>query len=93
MPAALTYGSGKEGNSFGFFPIIVDGQVPDARVHVLNKACVMCSDWYETPLQSCRPLQTVNILGQEPPPIQQFYKVKLQTESENKLMDGPQKCH
>ena len=85
---ALTYGSGKEGDSFSFFPIIVNSQVPDARVHVLNKACVVCGDGYETP-HSHRPLQTMDILGQEPPPIQKLHKVKLQTDTQKvRTIDG-----
>lgn len=46
MPRAPTYGSGEEGDSFSFFSIVVNGQVPDACVHILDKACVMCSDGY-----------------------------------------------
>ncbi len=83
MPRALTYGSGKEGDSFSFFSVVVDGQVPDAGVHVLDKACVVCSDWYQAPLHSHRPLQTMDVLGQEPPPIQKLHKVKLQADTES----------
>lgn len=82
MPRGLTYGSGEEGDSFSFFPIIVDGQVPDARVHVLDKTCVVCRDRYQAPLHSHRPFQTMDVLGQEPPPIQKLYKVKLQTDTQ-----------
>lgn len=76
---ALTCGGWKERHRFGFFSIIVDGQVPDARVHVLNKACVMSGDGYQAPLHGCRPLHASEILHQEPTTIQEFYKVKLQS--------------
>lgn len=79
MLKALTCGGWKERHSFRFFSIIVDRQVPDARVHVLNKTCVMSGDRYQTPLHSPRPLHTSDILNQEPSPIQEFYEVKLQT--------------
>lgn len=82
MPRALTYGGGKEGDSFRFFSVVVDRQVPDARVHVLNKTRVVCGDGYQAPLHSHRPLQTTDVLGQEPPPIQELYKVKLQTDTQ-----------
>lgn len=86
---ALTYGSGKKGNGLGFFPIVVDGQVPDARVHVLDEARVVCGDWYEAPLHSHRTLQTVDIMGQEPPPIQKLHKVELQTDAQKvRMVDG-----
>lgn len=80
MPGALTYGSGEEGNRFSFFPIVVDGQVPDTRVQILNEACVVCGDGRQAPLHGHGPLQTVDVLGQESSSVQQFYKVKLQTE-------------
>lgn len=44
VPTVLTYSSGEEGDGFRFFSVIVDGQVPDARVHVLDKACVVRGD-------------------------------------------------
>lgn len=44
MLGVPTYGSGEEGDCFGFFSVIVDGQVPDAGVHVLDKASVVCGD-------------------------------------------------
>lgn len=74
---SLTCGGRQERHRFGFFSIIVDGQVPDTRVHVLNKTCVVCGDGYQTPLHSCGPLHASDVLHQEPPPIQEFYKVKL----------------
>lgn len=77
-PVALTYGSGDEGDGFNFFPVVVDGQMPDARVHVLDKARVVGGDGYETPLHNHGPLQTMGVLGEESPPIQKFHKVKLQ---------------
>lgn len=82
MPRALTYGGGEVGDSFSFFSVVVDGQVPDARVHVLDKACVVCGDGYQAPLHGHGPLQTVNVLGEEPPPIQKLHKVKLQTDTQ-----------
>lgn len=82
MPRALTYGSGEEGDSFSFFPIIVDCQVPDARVHVLDEACVVGGDGYQAALHGHGPLQTVDVLGQQPPPIQQLHKVKLETDKQ-----------
>lgn len=74
----LTCGGWKERHRFSFFSIIVDRQVPDARVHVLNKTCVVSGDGYQAPLHGCRPLHTSEILHQEPSPVQEFYKVKLQ---------------
>lgn len=80
MPRALTYGGGEEGDSFSFFSVVVDGQVPDACVQVLDKACVVCSNGNQTLLQGHRPLQAMDVLHQEPPPIQKLHKVKLQTD-------------
>lgn len=82
MPRALTYGGGEEGDSFSFFSVVIDGQVPDARVHVLDKTCVVRGDGYQAPLHSHRPLQTMDVLSQEPPPVQKLHKVKLQTDTQ-----------
>lgn len=82
MPRALTYGGSEEGDSFSFLSVVVDGQVPDARVHVLDKACVVCGDGHQAPLHCHRALQTVDVLGQKPPPIQKLHKVKLQTDTQ-----------
>lgn len=78
-PKVLTCGGRKERHGFRFFSVIVDRQVPDARVHVLNKTCVMSGDRYQTALHSRRPLHTSDILNQEPSPIQEFYEIELQT--------------
>jgi len=80
-PRALTYGGGEVGDSFNVFPVVVDGQVPDARVHVLDEACVVCGDGRQAPLHRHGPFQTVDVLGQEPPSIQELYKVELWKEA------------
>lgn len=80
VPKTLTYGRGKEGHGLRLFAIIVDGQVPDARVHILDEACVVGGDGYQAALHGHGPLQTLDILGQQPPPVQQLHKVKLETE-------------
>lgn len=83
MPRALTYGGGEEGDSFSFFAVVVDGQVPDARVHVLDEARVVGGDGHQAPLHSNGPLQTMDVLGQKPPPIQKLHKVKLRKDAQN----------
>ena len=80
-PGALTYGGGEEGDGFGLFAVVVDGQVPDARVHVLDEARVVRGDGHQAPLHGHGPLQTVDVLGQEPPPVQELHKVKLRTDA------------
>lgn len=82
MPGALTYGGGEVGDSFRVFSVVVDGEVPDARVHVLDKACVVCGDGGQAPLHNHGTLQTSDVLGQEPPPIQKLHKVKLRTDTQ-----------
>ena len=96
---ALTYGNGEEGDGFSLFPVVVDGQVPDARVHVLDEARVVRGDGRQAPLHGHGPLQTADVLGQESPPIQELHKVKLPTETRNmRGTDGraaqtPLECH
>lgn len=84
---ALTDGGGDEGHGFNFFPVVVNGQVPDSRVHVLDEARVVGGDGRETPLHSHGPFQTVDVLGEESSPVQKFHKVKLQ-EKKVRRTDG-----
>lgn len=85
----LTHTNGEEGHLLSLLAVIVDRQVPDARVHVLDEARVMGGQGDQGPLRLLRLLlllllggwgafQGLNSLHQEPSPIQELHKVKLE---------------
>ena len=73
----LTDGGGEEGDGLGVLAVVVHGQVPDARVHVLDEAGVVGGEGELGPLQPRRTLQGMAVLAQQPPAVQELHKVKL----------------
>lgn len=77
----LTDRSCEKGHLLRLLPIIVHSQVPDARVHVLYKACIVTGEWHQASLLGWkrRTLKAWQPLRQESTAIQQLHKVKLET--------------
>ena len=78
-----TYRRGDEGDLFGLFPVVVDGQVPDAGVHVLDEACIVIGHRHQATLGADWSLQAPSLRCQQSPPIQELHKVKLANHRED----------
>ncbi len=77
----LTDRSCEKGHLLCLLPIIIHSQVPDARVHVLYKACIVTGEWHQASLLGWkrRTLKPWQPFRQESTAIQQLHKVKLET--------------
>lgn len=84
----LTDGSSEKGHHFRLLPVVIESQVPDSRIQILDEAGLVARRRDGSPRLALRSLQAPCLLGQEPPPIQQFHKVKLK-HRESIISRGP----
>lgn len=73
----LTYNYGIKRHLLRIFPIIIKGQVPDARIQILDKTCLMETDRPCLPPHSLRFQQVALLPCNQPAAIQELHKVVL----------------
>lgn len=82
MPRALTtmltYNNSIKRHLLCIFPIVIKGQVPDARIQILDKPSFMKADGPRLSTRSLRLEQSALLPCDQPAAIQELHKVVLQ---------------
>lgn len=73
----LTYNNGIKRHLLCIFPIVIKGQVPDARIQILDKTCFVKADGPRLPTRSLRLQQCALLPRDQPAAIQELHKVVL----------------
>jgi len=81
----LTYNNGIKRHLLCIFPIVIKGQVPDARIQILDKTCFMKADGPRLPTRSLRFQQCALLPCDQPAAVQELHEVILQGGTEGSL--------